>query len=45
MENKRFQLFWKDTDILYYEDNSVSVILSAYEMCEFKKNLELRVNL
>ena len=44
MENEdRFQLYWKDTDFLYYSSNSVSVIISAYEMCEFKNNLELRI--
>ena len=38
-----FQLFLKDTDFLYYEDKSVSVIIRAYEMYEFPQNLELRV--
>ena len=38
-----FQLFLKGTDFLYYEDKSVSVIIRAYEMYEFKDNLELRV--
>ena len=39
-----FQLFWKDTDFLYYGSWSISVILCAYEMAgDFKKNLELRI--
>lgn len=38
-----FQLFLKGTDFLYYEDRSVSVIIRAYEMYEFKQNLELRI--
>lgn len=42
-ETSRFQLFWKGTDFLYYASNSVSVIIRAYEMCEFKENLELRI--
>lgn len=38
-----FQLFLKDTDLLYYENKTVSVIIRAYEMYEFKQNLELRI--
>jgi hypothetical protein len=39
-----YQLFWKDTDILYYESRSISVIMRAYEIAgDFKKNLELRI--
>lgn len=38
-----FQLFLKGTDFLYCEDRSVSVIIRAYEMYEFKQNLELRI--
>ena len=38
-----FLLFLKGTDFLYYEDKSVSVIIRAYEMYEFKQNLELRI--
>ena len=45
MENEiiYYQLFWKDTDILYYGSNSISCILYAYEMFQFKKDLELRI--
>ena len=42
-ENGRFQLFLKDTDFLYYTSNNISVILQAYEMYQFKQNLELRI--
>ena len=42
-ETCRFQLFLKGTDFLYYASNSISVIIRAYEMYEFKENLELRI--
>lgn len=42
-ETGRFQLFLKGTDFLYYASNSISVIIRAYEMYEFKENLELRI--
>lgn len=38
-----FQLFLKGTDILYFEHNSVSVIINAYKMYQFPNNLELRI--
>ena len=42
-ENGCFQLFLKGTDFLYYASNNISVILQAYEMYQFKQNLELRI--
>ncbi len=42
-ETGRFQLFLRGTDFLYYASNSISVILRAYEMYQFKQNLELRI--
>lgn len=42
-ETGRFQLFLKGTDFLYYTSNSISVIIWAYEMYQFKENLELRI--
>ena len=42
-ETGRFQLFLKGTDFLYYASNSISVIIRAYEMYQFKENLELRI--
>lgn len=45
-ENKKgfLQLYWKETNILYYSSNDFSVIMRAYEMAgDFKHDLELRI--